>query len=944
MDDSLANVMKTTQMTRKEVRLLYSDFRYLNTRTPRKQLLLLAEEAGRLGKKTRKDVMGFVEVANKIHVALGDDLGENASKAILEVGKLTNIFKVAQKYGVSFGQAMEMVGSAINEVAANSQAQAPFIIDFTKRLSGIAKQTKINTQDIIGYAATFDEAGQNLEMSATAINKVIVDMFQDTADYADLAGMSVSDFSNLLNTDANEAFIKVLESLNGNNEGFAVMAKNLDELGIDGARATQALASLAGNTNKLRANQALANKSLEEGTSLMQEYNVKNDNLAGSMEKIGRHIRSKFINSSFIGWLETVAGKMAKWIEIPLSKKLKKEQIEVNKLMIELTNFNTSAERRNTIYEQLKSISPDIVKGIDLENISVEKLRGNLAKYNEEMIRKIALQDSEEALADKREEAGEAAIDRLLAEEKLITLINEKKEKAKRLSENQSVSEEVRNEWAKAVEEVEKVLLSEEDLVKKAQDIRHIIKGTGQVFGITSFQETEFDKIWNYAEKVIELREDEKEAIQEVDEALKVYTDRYNKLMGITKKTGTDEDPSPKGKQPHRNKYGQTYEEWLAAQTDFWQRQEEAYAAYNNDDVFQLEDEQNVSDESEYLTEIYKNSFEGRKAILEAYHEFGKISTAEYNDLLYDLEVEQAEREIALKEQTENQKNEFVKKSIQAAKTLLGYASTAIYNKEIRDLKAKHDIEKEQLQKKFDQGLISKEKYDVAMDKLEQKKSKKELKLARAQAMREKAISALEIGVTTAKSIMQIKAIAKVYAAKVITAPLAAIALAQIPSLLGEAALNLGLVAAQPLPQYYKGRYPVIGASDGKPYYANNIGKPSTGIIRGPALISELEDEMIIDGPTTRNLVFNYPEILGGIKDLAMGLTPQFAEGRYPVTEKEIIQTETYTDPELKEMLSVLITKLDKPSIAVLSADENYINAHNEIMEKYNKLLSQVNG
>jgi hypothetical protein len=49
LDDSLADVMKTTGLTKKETRELYSEFKTLNTRTPRKELLELAEEAGRLG-------------------------------------------------------------------------------------------------------------------------------------------------------------------------------------------------------------------------------------------------------------------------------------------------------------------------------------------------------------------------------------------------------------------------------------------------------------------------------------------------------------------------------------------------------------------------------------------------------------------------------------------------------------------------------------------------------------------------------------------------------------------------------------------------------------------------------------------------------------------------------------------------------------------------------
>lgn len=76
--------------------------------------------------------------------------------------------------------------------------------------------------------------------------------------------------------------------------------------------------------------------------------------------------------------------------------------------------------------------------------------------------------------------------------------------------------------------------------------------------------------------------------------------------------------------------------------------------------------------------------------------------------------------------------------------------------------------------------------------------------------------------------------------------------------------------------QYYSGRYPVIGEDDNRLYNAQYLGSVKTGIVRSPSLISERGDEMIIDGATTKNLVFNYPQIIKGIKNLSNGSDPQF--------------------------------------------------------------------
>jgi len=417
LDDSLANIMKTTGLSLKEVRELNSEFKYLNTRTPRSELRLLAEQAGRLGKTSKKDILEFVEVANQIKVALGDDLGGEAEVAIREVGKLTNIYKIGQKYGTSFKDSMLKMGSAINEVSANSQAQAPYLIEMLKRLGGIADKADISAQNVIGYGSALDQLGQRQEMSATAISKVILSMFSDVETFAGIAQVSYSDFLNLLQTDANEAFLTFLDGLNGNNEGLIVMSKKLDDLGIDGSRATQVLASLASNTKLIREQQDLANSSLEEGISLTKEYNIRNNNLAGNMEKIQRAIYAAFINSNINAALEGIVSKIVKWVEIPLSDKLVSERREVNRLVIEMTDINTAAERRNTIYERLKEINPDIVAGINAENIELERLNTNIERYNSNQIDRIILAKKDEEIMNKKEKRDSLADD--LAERKI---------------------------------------------------------------------------------------------------------------------------------------------------------------------------------------------------------------------------------------------------------------------------------------------------------------------------------------------------------------------------------------------------------------------------------------------------------------------------------------------------------------------------------------------
>ena len=74
MDDAMTDVMKYTGQTKTEVEEMNETFKKKTTRTPREELNALAGAAGRLSIQGKKDIEGFVDAADKINVALGDDL------------------------------------------------------------------------------------------------------------------------------------------------------------------------------------------------------------------------------------------------------------------------------------------------------------------------------------------------------------------------------------------------------------------------------------------------------------------------------------------------------------------------------------------------------------------------------------------------------------------------------------------------------------------------------------------------------------------------------------------------------------------------------------------------------------------------------------------------------------------------------------------------------
>lgn len=416
--DQQANVMKTTGLTISQVRTMQGEFKKFNTRTPQMELLALAEEAGRLGKTGKYEILEFVRTADMLKVALGDDLG--GEEAIREVGKLTEQFDVGTERGVSFGVAMEKLGSAINKVSASGTNMAPFLVDFMKRVAGIDGQVKMGASNIIGYAAALDEAGQSAEVGGTVFNNLLPSMFKDPATYARIARMEVAEFANLLKTDANEAMLRFLEGLKGNGEGFEVMARKMEELKLDGARSVSVLASLANNTDKVRERQITANEAMEKGTSLSEEFAIKNENLAASYEKLTKWMRGTFLTSfSLTSMFEKMFGTMAKWIEVPLSEKLEEERVELRMVEMQLMQTNIKGEDRLKLINHLKQQYPAYLAQIDAEKVSNQELQQSIAKINNELINKIILQKNDEKIQEQNERIAKKRMAVIEAENKL---------------------------------------------------------------------------------------------------------------------------------------------------------------------------------------------------------------------------------------------------------------------------------------------------------------------------------------------------------------------------------------------------------------------------------------------------------------------------------------------------------------------------------------------
>lgn len=288
LEDKFADVRKTTGLTIEQVKELDESLKKYDTRTSREQLLLLARDAGKLGIEGKDNIEEFVKAADKIRVALGEDLGEDA---IQNIGKIADVFGLVKDMG--FGDSLNAIGSAINDLGQSSTANEAFLVEFAHRMGGVASQANISIQNILGFASALDQAGQNVEMSATAVQQFLMKMLSEPAKFAKIAGLEVKSFTDLVANDTNQALIQMLQAMNDKG-GFQALIPMFKDMGADGARAVSVLSTLAKKIDNVTEAQKLSNDSFAQATSLTDENNIKQETAQAKLDKA----KNKFLETA----------------------------------------------------------------------------------------------------------------------------------------------------------------------------------------------------------------------------------------------------------------------------------------------------------------------------------------------------------------------------------------------------------------------------------------------------------------------------------------------------------------------------------------------------------------------------------------------------------------------------------------------------------------------
>ena len=389
MDQEMASVRKYTGLTAEQVEHLNEEFKKIDTRSSREQLNQLAQEAGRLGKTSEKDVLGFVRAADQINVAL-DDLGEGAT---LQLSKLTNIFGDEERLGTE--QSLLAVGSVINELSQNCTASAGYLSSFAQRLAGVGAQAGMTVPQIMAFGAVLDSQGQKVEMSATALSKLIMNLFKETETIATATGLNLNEFNAALQRSTNEGLLMLLRRLHELG-GMDVLAPVFKDMGENGARASAVISALAGNIDMLIWEQEEAKKAYEEATSVTKEFNVQNTTVQANLDKARKGFKEMAIQLGqelapvMKHFVSSTSASMR--VLLTMIKFVKENKVAITSLAAAIATYTVAVnlaaikDKLHTAYIVAKSAAMHLHKvAVLAASVAYNRITGNVTRANAAM-------------------------------------------------------------------------------------------------------------------------------------------------------------------------------------------------------------------------------------------------------------------------------------------------------------------------------------------------------------------------------------------------------------------------------------------------------------------------------------------------------------------------------------------------------------------------------
>lgn len=293
--DQLANVRKVSNLAMEDIKELANNLSKIDSRTSLKGLIDLSYTGAKLGFGNYgiEGLESFAKSAVKVQNALSEDMGADSMTAL---SKMVEVMGLIPKMGVE--RAMDATGSAIFKLASTSTATGTNIVEFSKRLMGLANIAHISTADLLALGSAADSMALMPEVAATAFNKLITAVQKQPNLIENALNIPKGTISDLYQAGhMTEALVTIFEKMREKGGMNALMQSGVfKDLGSDGARLVGVMATMANRVDMLNAHLAVSRQAFEEGTAVAQEYAIQMDTAAAYSERAANIWEKAFVN------------------------------------------------------------------------------------------------------------------------------------------------------------------------------------------------------------------------------------------------------------------------------------------------------------------------------------------------------------------------------------------------------------------------------------------------------------------------------------------------------------------------------------------------------------------------------------------------------------------------------------------------------------------------
>lgn len=307
---SLTDIRKVSGLTMEEVNKLSTELAKIDTRTSVDGLAQLAYQGAKLGmsKYGVEGMTQFVKAADKINVALGEELGEEALPAL---SKMVEVMGLIPKMGIE--KAMDATGSSMFKLSTTSTATSNDIVEFSKRLTGVARTAGITTDQLLALGSASSSMMLMPEVASTAIGKFIAALQRNHNLIAKELGIPDETIKNLYASGhAMDAIVLVLEKMRdkGNMNALGGIFK---DLGSDGQRLVTAMVTMSKNVDMLKDHLYESKEAFDEATAVTNEYEMQQQSAIGILERANNLWEKAFVNPDGV---DAVRGMAEWWYEM----------------------------------------------------------------------------------------------------------------------------------------------------------------------------------------------------------------------------------------------------------------------------------------------------------------------------------------------------------------------------------------------------------------------------------------------------------------------------------------------------------------------------------------------------------------------------------------------------------------------------------------------------